>query len=83
MDRLGGKRWKEVEDYEGKAFIGSWGNHRGEVGQLQLTWLNEGESRNLGGKALSGYEFFLSRESMFVSLATCDLGASPPLDPTR
>jgi hypothetical protein len=54
MDRLGGKRWKGVEDYEGKAFIGSWGNHRGEVGELQQTWPNEGESQNLGSKALPG-----------------------------
>jgi hypothetical protein len=55
MDRLGGKRWKRVEDYEGKAFICSWGNHRGEVGELQQTWPNEGESHNLGGKALPGH----------------------------
>jgi hypothetical protein len=54
MDRLGGKRWKGVEDYEGKAFIGSWENHRGEVGELQQTWPNERESQNLGGKALPG-----------------------------
>jgi hypothetical protein len=54
MDRLGGERWKGVEDYEGKAFIGSWRNHRGEVGELQQTWPNEGENQNLDGKALPG-----------------------------
>jgi hypothetical protein len=52
IDRLGGKRWRGMEDYEGKAFIGSWGNHRGEVGELQQTWPNEGESQDIGGKAL-------------------------------
>ncbi|KAH6857339.1 hypothetical protein BKA58DRAFT_449884 [Alternaria rosae] len=52
--KLGGKRWKGVEDYEGKAFIGSWGTHRGEVGELQQTWPNDGESQNLGSKALPG-----------------------------
>jgi hypothetical protein len=54
MNRLGGKMWKGVEDYEGKAFIGSWEKHRGEVGELQQIWAKEGESQNLGSKALPG-----------------------------
>ena len=54
MDRLGGKMWKGVEDYEGKAFIGSWGTHRGEAGELQQTWPKDGESQNLSGKVLPG-----------------------------
>lgn len=52
MDRLGGKRWEGVESYEGKALIGSWGSHRGEVGELQQTWPAQGESLNCGGKYL-------------------------------
>jgi len=63
--KLGGKWWKGVEDYEGKAFIGSWGNHRGEVGGLQQTWPNEGESQNPGSKALPGQQVLSSRESNF------------------